>query len=80
MKDSTRKTLRTAVQYLITIAVVAPEVYRSATGGDPTAATGWVGIGLAVCAAVTRLMAVRRVDLALTRVGLGSASRTDLEQ
>lgn len=80
MKDSTRRALRTAVQYLIAVAVVAPEAYQAATGEDPASATGWVAGGLAVCLAVTRVMAVHRVDLLLSRLGLGSASRTELEQ
>lgn len=80
MQDSTRRSIRTAVQYAIAIAVVAPEAYQAATGNDPAQATGWVAIGLAVCLAVTRVMAIRKVDIALSKVGLGSASTTELKQ
>jgi hypothetical protein len=80
MKDSTRKVLRTAVQYAIAVAVVAPEAYTAATGNDPASATGWVAIGLGICVAITRVMALRKVDLALSRIGLGSASKTELQQ
>lgn len=80
MKDSTRRTLRSAVQFGIGIAVAAPEAYQAATGQDPSAATGWVAIGLAACLAVTRIMAVRQVDILLSRIGLGSASATELQQ
>lgn len=80
MKDSTRRTLRTAVQYIVTVAVTAPLAYQAATGSNPEEATGWIGVGLGVCVAVTRVMALPSVDLMLSRIGLGSASRQELKQ
>lgn len=77
MKDSTRRTMRTIVATVLGLAVAAPEIYR-ATGHDPAQAAGWLASVLAVCAIATRVMAIRSVDQALSRVGLGSAHRDEL--
>jgi hypothetical protein len=59
MKDSTRRTIRTVVQDVVGIAAAAPLIVEAS--GVPATAGG-VGIGLAVAAGLTRIMALPTVD------------------
>lgn len=77
MKDSTRRSLRTAVATGLGLVVAAPAVYE-AVGGDATAATGWLAAVLTLCTAITRVMAIPAVDRALSRLGLGTDERAEL--
>jgi hypothetical protein len=67
-----RATLRTALAFVIGVAPLAPVLWAAATGHDAAAATGWGATALAVCAGITRLMAVPQVNAFLTRIGLGA--------
>lgn len=62
-----RATARTAFQALVALAVSAPLIYQAATGQDPGQATGAAAAGLAVCAAVARVMALPAVEGFLRR-------------
>lgn len=77
MKDSTRRTLRTAVATALALVAAAPAVYE-AVGGDAAAATGWLAGVVALCGTITRVMAISGVDRALSRLGLGSRDREEL--
>lgn len=62
-----RATARTTFAALVAIASMAPMVYESATHNDPAAASGWAATGLAICGAVTRIMAMPAVNQFLAR-------------
>ncbi|MCX3064192.1 hypothetical protein [Streptomyces beihaiensis] len=55
MTNDTKRTIRTAVQFLVGLAAALPLLVHAS--GIPETAPG-VGVGLAVAAAVTRLMAM----------------------
>lgn len=55
VKESTKHTLRTGFQFLVGVAAALPLLVDAS--GIPESAPG-VGVGLAVAAAVTRVMAV----------------------
>lgn len=57
-----RATVRTILAALVGVAAMAAPVYTAITGGSPEAATGWAAIGLAICGAVTRVLALPQVD------------------
>lgn len=57
-----RATARTVFAALVAIASMAPLVYESATHHDAAAAGGWAATGLAICGAVTRVLAVPAVN------------------
>lgn len=63
-----QRTVRTAVQVALCLAVAAPLIYEAATNRDPAAATGAAGVGLGVAAAVARLMALPAVEDLLRRL------------
>src|SRR3989304_3568216 len=77
MKDSTRRTLRTALASALALAAAAPAVYE-AVGGDQAAAGGWLAGIVALCATITRVMTIPAVDRSLSRFGLGSRDREEL--
>lgn len=57
-----RAVARTVFQALIGVAALAPAAYAAATQQDPAQAAGWAATGLAVSAAVTRVMALPGVE------------------
>jgi hypothetical protein len=59
MRDATRRTVRTVVQAAGSLAAALPLIV--AASGVPETTEG-VGVGLAVAAAVTRVMALPAVD------------------
>lgn len=59
MKDSTRRTIRTVFQTVVSVAAGMPLLVDAS--GIPESTAG-VGVVLAVAAAVTRLMALPLVD------------------
>jgi hypothetical protein len=59
MKDTTKRTLRTSVQFVVGLAAALPFIVD--TSGIPETAPG-VGIGLAAAATLTRVMAVPAVQ------------------
>lgn len=69
MKESTRRVLRTALQVLAGLAVLAPILVREA-GLDP-AELPWLATALLAAAAVTRIMSLPEVDAILQRLGIG---------
>lgn len=75
-----RRTLRTAVQTALALAVAVPGIYSAATGNSPEEATGWAAGAILLAATVARVMAVPAVDAFLSRYGLGSASRAELTE
>jgi hypothetical protein len=62
MKDSTKRTIRTVLQTALGLTVALPLLAHAS--GIPQTAPG-VGVGLAVAAAVTRIMAVPAVQALL---------------
>jgi hypothetical protein len=70
MKHSTKTTVRTIFQAVVMTAVMLPGIVE-ASGVPQT--LPWVAGGLAVAAAVTRIMALPRVQELLDRLGLGTA-------
>ncbi|MEU5442780.1 MULTISPECIES: hypothetical protein [Streptomyces] len=62
MKDSTKRTLRTAIQTALGIAAVLPAVVRAS--GIPQALP-WVAAALAIAAGLTRAMALPSVQALL---------------
>jgi hypothetical protein len=62
-----RSTVRTIFQAVVAAAAAAPGVYSAATHHNADAATGWAAGGLAVAAAVTRVMALPAVETFLQR-------------
>lgn len=64
LTDERRRTIRTAFQALIALAAAAPLIADAA--GIPATAPG-VGVGLAVAAGVTRVMALPPVEEFLER-------------
>ncbi|MER5350572.1 hypothetical protein ABT093_09600 [Kitasatospora sp. NPDC002551] len=64
MKDSTRRTIRTTLQTTLGIAAALPLIVDAS--GIPEATPG-VGVGLAVAAGLTRVMALPAVDRLLPR-------------
>lgn len=69
MKHSTKTTIRTAIQFLVGLAAAMPLLVEAS--GVLESAPG-VGVGLAVAAAVTRVMALPAVQRLLDRLGLGT--------
>lgn len=67
-----RATVRTLVAAAVAIASIAPWIYQGATLHDPSEATGLVGQVLAVCAAVTRVLALPQVETFLRKFKLTS--------
>ncbi|MGV9271337.1 hypothetical protein ACWDRR_42620 [Kitasatospora sp. NPDC003701] len=59
MRDSTRRTIRTTLQTGLGIALALPLIVDAS--GIPAATPG-VGVGLAVAAGITRVMALPAVD------------------
>lgn len=57
-----RATVRTVLWGVVAFAAIAPMVYSAATGEDPGAAVGWVGVALAVLGGVQRVMLLPAVD------------------
>lgn len=57
-----RRTIRSAFQAAVAFAGIAPLIYTAATNDSPEAATGAAAIGIAVCAAITRVMALPAVE------------------
>lgn len=68
-----RATLRTLVQGAIALCAAGPLIWQAATESSPEAATGAIGVGLGIMAAVTRIMAIPQVNAALGRIGLSAA-------
>lgn len=62
-----RSTVRTVFQAVVAGAAVAPAVYSAATNHNADAATGWAAGGLALAAAITRVMALPAVEAFLQR-------------
>ncbi|MCH0555824.1 hypothetical protein [Streptomyces sp. MUM 16J] len=62
MTDSTKRVLRTVLQMIVGLAVALPMIVHAS--GIPETAPG-VGVGLAVSAAVTRIMAIPAVQAVL---------------
>lgn len=62
-----RRTIRSAFQGAVAFAGIAPLIYEAATNHSPEAATGAAAAGIAVCAAVTRVMALPAVESFLQR-------------
>ena len=62
-----RAVLRTTVAFLIGFAPLAPLAYEAATNHNPEAATGVAATSLAICAGVTRLLAVPQLEALLRK-------------
>lgn len=62
-----RATARTAVSAGIGVAALAPVIYEAATQSSPEAATGAAAGVLAICGAVTRVLALPQVEGFLRR-------------
>mgnify|MGYP001343181526 CR=1 FL=1 len=62
MNDATRRTIRTAVQWVLGLAAALPGIVSAA--GIPESLP-WVATGLAVSAGLTRVMALDSVDVLL---------------
>lgn len=62
-----RSTVRTVFQAVVAGAAVAPSVYEAAAHHNADAATGWAAGGLAIAAAITRVMALPAVESFLQR-------------
>ncbi|UWM52062.1 hypothetical protein N0X72_25285 [Streptomyces carpaticus] len=62
MSDEMRRTVRTAVQWVVSVAAALPAIVSAA--GVPEALPG-VALGLGVAAAITRVMALDVVDALL---------------
>ncbi|MGC5343638.1 hypothetical protein [Streptomyces sp. DT171] len=69
MKQSTRRTIRTAVQAAVGVAVALPAIV--AASGIP-ASLPWVAGALAVAAGLARVMALPQVEKLLDRIGIGT--------
>src|SRR3989304_5169430 len=69
MKDSTRRTLRTALASALALAAAAPAVYE-AVGGDQAAAGGWLAGIVALCATITRVVTIPAGDRSPSRFAL----------
>ncbi|MER7697047.1 MULTISPECIES: hypothetical protein [unclassified Streptomyces] len=68
MKTSTRRTIRTALQAAVGVAVALPAIVTAS--GIPESLP-WVAGALAIAAGLARVMALPAVELLLDRVGLG---------
>lgn len=68
MKSSTRRTIRTALQAAVGVAVALPAIV--AASGIPESLP-WVAGALAVAAGLARVMALPAVEQLLDRIGLG---------
>lgn len=73
MTDANRRTIRTAIQWTLGLAAALPGIVAAA--GVPESLP-WVATGLAVAAAITRVMALPAVD-ALMPPWLRKADTTD---
>jgi len=71
-----RATARTVVAYIIGGALLAPAIYTAIFQEEPAAATGWAAVALAVAGAITRIMAIPKVNALLTRIGLGAGPKS----
>lgn len=69
MKTPTKTTIRTAIQWTVSVAVVLPEIVDAS--GIPEALP-WVAGGLALAAGVTRVMALPSVQGLLSKLGLAT--------
>jgi len=63
----TRRTIRSTFQGAVAFAGIAPLIYQAATNHSPEAATGAAAAGIAICGAVTRVMALPAVEGFLQR-------------
>lgn len=54
--------LRTLFAAVVGLAAMAAPVYEAITQGSAAAATGWAAVALAICGAVTRVLALPGVD------------------
>ncbi|MFS0695137.1 hypothetical protein [Streptomyces nitrosporeus] len=68
MKQSTKRTVRTALQAAVGVAVALPAIV--AASGIPESLP-WVAGALAVAAGLARVMALPQVERLLDRAGLG---------
>lgn len=57
-----RTTARSAFQFVVGAAAVAPVVYEAATHQHVADATGWAATGLGIALGITRVMALPVVD------------------
>lgn len=71
MNESTRRVVRTVLQVLMGLAVLAPVLVREA-GLDPSQLP-WLAVALAVAAAVTRVMQIPQVQQFLAMFGLDTS-------
>lgn len=62
-----RATARTLFAALVALAAMAGPIYTAATQHAPEAATGLAAVALAICGAVTRVLALPEVDEWLAR-------------
>lgn len=67
-----RAMLRTSVAFVVGIAPLAPLIYQQATQHNPEAATGWAAGSLALCALVTRVLAIPGLEEVLRKSKLTS--------
>ena len=75
MTEANRRTIRTALQVLVGLAAAMPLLVHEA--GLDASAWPWLGVVLAVAAAVTRIMHLPEVDALLRRIGLGLATHDE---
>lgn len=70
---------RTIFSALVGLAAMAAPVYEAITQGSAAQATGWTAIALAICGAVTRVLALPAVDLWLAQYApwLSTGHHTD---
>ncbi|MFI8200024.1 hypothetical protein ACIF6K_26470 [Streptomyces sp. NPDC085942] len=68
MKTTTRRTIRTALQAAVGVAVALPAIV--AASGIPESLP-WVAGALAVAAGLARVMALPAVEQLLDRIGIG---------
>ncbi len=62
-----RATARTLFAALVAGAVLGPPIFSAITMGNPEGATGYAAIALAVCGAITRIMAIPGVNAFIQR-------------
>lgn len=74
MSTEVKRTIRTVLQAIIGFAPVLPKIVEAA--GIPQSLP-WVAAGLAIAAAVTRVMAIKEVQELLDKIGLGTLEQCD---
>lgn len=67
MRRPWRSTARTVFQAFVMMCAIAPAIYSAATQNSPELATGYAAAGLAIAGAVTRVMALPKVEKFLRR-------------